>query len=244
MTSKSLVNCFVWNHQYFAKFAIKQTFCGGGGGDGGNCNRFTCTCMYIAPSSACSLPTHNMPFKVILRRFDVVYDVKRENTALSNIEWWKFISNPPISYYNGFKCFLSELRSSKVRDLFGETPGTYNIYIYHPTIMLTERKRKLFFRVWCLHGMISHQKTITEMECLGKNNWVTHNGNLLKTNYHFKGMTCTRNTVQWILKKRGHSTLICKAKFIVHFYAFAEASYVWFEMKCDEILSVFNRHWQ
>ena len=131
------------------------------------------------------------PFKVILKEVWCCLWCQEGEYCTFQYRMMKIHSNPPISYYNGFKCFLSELRSSKVRDLFGETPGTYNIYIYHPTIMLTERKRKLFFRVWCLHGMISHQKAITEMElgCLGKNNWVTHNGNLLKSNYHFKGTT-------------------------------------------------------
>ena len=61
--SKTLVNCFVWNHQYFEKLAPKKSPW-----------EFYHRFMYIAPSSDHSLLTLNLPFKVILRRFEVVLD--------------------------------------------------------------------------------------------------------------------------------------------------------------------------
>ena len=65
MNSKSLVNCFVWNHQYFEKFAHTRQILRGGA--------FYHRFMFIAPSSDHSLLTLNLPFKVILRRFEVVF---------------------------------------------------------------------------------------------------------------------------------------------------------------------------
>ena len=91
MNSNSFVNCFVWNHQYFEKFA--HIFLGGGGRQ-----KFYHRFMYIASPSHYSWLTLNMPFRVILRRFEVVFWC---------IEWecWlfkrllKIYSNPPILYY-------------------------------------------------------------------------------------------------------------------------------------------------
>ena len=40
----------------------------------------------------------NLPFKVILKRFEVVSDVWSENAALFK-RWMKSHSNPPILYY-------------------------------------------------------------------------------------------------------------------------------------------------
>ena len=52
--------------------------------------------MYIAPSSDHSMINLNLPFKVILRRFEVVSDVWSENAALFK-RWMKSHSNPPIT---------------------------------------------------------------------------------------------------------------------------------------------------
>ena len=59
MNSKSLVNCFVWNH-----------------------NKFHHRFMYIAPSSDHSLLTPNLPFKVVLRDLRLFSDVWSENATL------------------------------------------------------------------------------------------------------------------------------------------------------------------
>ena len=45
-------------------------------------NHFYHRFMYIAPSSGEPLPNLNLPFKWILRRFEVVSDVWSENAAL------------------------------------------------------------------------------------------------------------------------------------------------------------------
>ena len=68
MTFKSLVNCFVWNQQYFEKFAITKKE-----GGGGILQKLYHIFMYIAPFSDHSLLTPNMPFKVILRKYEVVF---------------------------------------------------------------------------------------------------------------------------------------------------------------------------
>ena len=68
MNSKILVNCFISNYQCFEKCALKNIKkWGGGGGSQEFYHRF----MYKALSSDSSLLTLNLPFKVILRRFDV-----------------------------------------------------------------------------------------------------------------------------------------------------------------------------
>ena len=54
--------------KYFEKFA-KSIW---GGGEGGGRQVYHIL-MHIASSSDCSLPTLNLPFKVILRRFEVVF---------------------------------------------------------------------------------------------------------------------------------------------------------------------------
>ena len=54
--------------------------------------------MYIAPSSGHTSLNFIMPFKLILRRFDVVWS---ENAALSE-RLMEIHSNPPILYY-GYK---------------------------------------------------------------------------------------------------------------------------------------------
>ena len=66
MNSKSLVNCFVWNCQYFEKFAENKCFRDAP-------QEFYHRFMYIAPSSDHSLLIPNLPFKVILRKFEVVF---------------------------------------------------------------------------------------------------------------------------------------------------------------------------
>ena len=65
MNSKSLVNGFVLNHQYFEKFAKNNNFRG--------TQEFSNRIICIALSSDCSLLTLNLPFKVILSRFEVVF---------------------------------------------------------------------------------------------------------------------------------------------------------------------------
>ena len=66
MNSKSLVNCFVRNHQ-FEKCARKEQIISGCPQE---CyHRF----MYIAPSIGRSLLNINVPFKLILRMFEVVF---------------------------------------------------------------------------------------------------------------------------------------------------------------------------
>ena len=67
MISKIIVNYFVWNHWYFEKFDQKW------GGGGGGWREIYYKFMYIAPSSDWSLLTLDLPFKVILRRFKVVF---------------------------------------------------------------------------------------------------------------------------------------------------------------------------
>ena len=57
--------------------------------------------MYITPSSGHELMNLDLPFKLILRRFEVVSDIWSENAALSE-RLIEIHSNPPILYY-GFK---------------------------------------------------------------------------------------------------------------------------------------------
>ena len=54
--------------------------------------------MYIAPSSGHISLNFNMPFKLILRRFKVVFYVWSENAALFE-RLMETHSNPPILYY-------------------------------------------------------------------------------------------------------------------------------------------------
>ena len=51
--------------------------------------------MYVAPSSDCSLLILDLPFKVILRRVRLFFDIWSENAALSK-RLMKIHSNPPI----------------------------------------------------------------------------------------------------------------------------------------------------
>ena len=53
--------------------------------------------MYIAPSSRHISLNFNMPFKLILRSFEVVSDVWSENAALFE-RLMEIQSNPPILY--------------------------------------------------------------------------------------------------------------------------------------------------
>ena len=66
MSSKGLVNRFVRNHQYFGKIALKLKFLG-------YPKKFYHRFMYIAPSSGHALENINLPFKLILLRFEVVF---------------------------------------------------------------------------------------------------------------------------------------------------------------------------
>ena len=93
MNSKGLVNYFVWNHQYLRNllflilfiylfiiiiiffFFFFFFFWGGF-----YC-RLMCIYIHVATSSDCSLLTFILPFKMILRRFEVFSDVWSENTA-------------------------------------------------------------------------------------------------------------------------------------------------------------------
>ena len=54
--------------------------------------------MYIAPSSGHILLNLNLPFKLILKRFEVVSDVWSENVALFE-RLMEIHSNPPILHY-------------------------------------------------------------------------------------------------------------------------------------------------
>ena len=66
MSSQSPVNLFVRNHQYFVENCIKLTLSG--------CPReFSHRDMYIAPSSGHTSFNFDMPFKLILRRCEVVF---------------------------------------------------------------------------------------------------------------------------------------------------------------------------
>ena len=47
--------------------------------------------MYIAPSSGGPLPNFNLPFKWILRRFEVVFRCLECECCTFRINWWKFI---------------------------------------------------------------------------------------------------------------------------------------------------------
>ena len=72
MNSKSIASCFVWNHQHFEKLAKLNIFRDAWEND----HSF----MYKAPSSDHSLLTLILPFKVLLRKFEVVWK-----------DWSKFI---------------------------------------------------------------------------------------------------------------------------------------------------------
>ena len=65
-SSQSPVNLFVRNHQFSEENCIKLTLSG--------CPReFSHRDMYIAPSSGHTSFNFNMPFKLILRRCEVVF---------------------------------------------------------------------------------------------------------------------------------------------------------------------------
>ena len=88
MNYKSLVNCFIWNHQYFEKFA---TIFFGGMPPRIISSRFMY--IHVAPSSDCSLLTLNLPFlKVILIRCEVTFWCLELVWMLHFSKgWWNFI---------------------------------------------------------------------------------------------------------------------------------------------------------
>ena len=69
------MNCFVWNHKYFEEsiYVEEEEKNQAGGGGAEYLTIPIGLCMYIAPSGDHSLPTLNVPFKVILWRFEVVF---------------------------------------------------------------------------------------------------------------------------------------------------------------------------
>ena len=87
MSSKSLVNCFVGNHQNFEKLHKTNIF--------GMPKKSLHRVMYIAPSSGHILFNLNLLFKLVLRRFEVFSDVWSENAALFE-RLMEINSNPPI----------------------------------------------------------------------------------------------------------------------------------------------------
>ena len=62
--------------------------------------------MYIAPSSGHISLNFNMPFKLILRRFEVVFWISGVRMQHFLKDWWKFIQHPPILHY-GFHISIS-----------------------------------------------------------------------------------------------------------------------------------------
>ena len=91
MNSKSLVNCFVWSRLYFEK--KKRLECSW---------EFYHRFMFIAPSSDYQLLTLNQPFKVILRKFEVVFWCSRVRMMYFFKRLMNIHSNQPILYY-GFR---------------------------------------------------------------------------------------------------------------------------------------------
>ena len=82
MNSKSLVRCFAWNHQCLENF--EDFFLGG-------CtqefyHRFLCT----TPSCDHSWLTLKLPFKIILRKFEVVFLIMSGVRMYFSKDWWKF----------------------------------------------------------------------------------------------------------------------------------------------------------
>ena len=70
--------------------------------------------MYIATPSDHSLQTLVLPFKVILRKFELFFYVWSEKDAL--VKWlMKIHSNPPIRYY-GFKIWCEKLAIGRHSD--------------------------------------------------------------------------------------------------------------------------------
>ena len=142
MNSKSLVNCFVWNLFWVIckkKKKKKKTF--------SECpQKFCHRFMYIAPSSGCYLLNRNMPFKLILRRFEIVFwclewecctfqnidenSFKSINTILwlknsgtmkskSKDVWKPFFYDSPIAWY------LEELKEGIVLKMAIESNSTF-----------------------------------------------------------------------------------------------------------------------
>ena len=71
--------------------------------------------MYIAPSSGHEWLNCNLPFKLILRRFGVVFLGLSENAALFE-RLVKIHSNAPILYY-GFNFILQRKQKISLKDV-------------------------------------------------------------------------------------------------------------------------------
>ena len=71
--------------------------------------------MYIAPSSGHEWLNCSLPFKLILRRFEVVFLGLSENAALFE-RLVKIHSNPPILYY-GFNLILQRKKKISLKDV-------------------------------------------------------------------------------------------------------------------------------
>ena len=89
--------------------------------------------MFIAPSSGHMSLNSNMPFKLILRRFEVVSDVWSENAALFE-RLMEIHSNPPILYYGFLKQtkktkenlgFISNAKSHLQKNFHGDLEGLH-----------------------------------------------------------------------------------------------------------------------
>ena len=110
------MNCFVWNHLFFCCWKLqKLTFTG--------CPRnFYHRFTYIAPSSGHSLLNLNMPFTLILRRFDVVSYVwsRAANLSLSK----KIIIELKKTNFEVKKVFLRAERASWARSAKSFRPGS------------------------------------------------------------------------------------------------------------------------
>ena len=99
MNSKSLVNIFFWNHQYFKKFEEKKSGCP---------REFYPGFMYRAPSSDHSLITLNLPLKAILRSFEIVFwCVEWECCAFQKIDEQSFISTNTMALWKIINFFSS-----------------------------------------------------------------------------------------------------------------------------------------
>ena len=97
---------FVWKHQYFEKNCIKLTFSG--------CPINFTKVMYIAPSSGDILLNLNLLFKVMLRRFVVVFwCLEWEIWECCNFERLMEIHSNPLILYSqtGFKIISFSLKA-------------------------------------------------------------------------------------------------------------------------------------
>ena len=129
MSSKSLVNCFVWKPSILLEHCIKLTFSG--------CpQKFYHGFMYIVPSSGHALLNLNLPFFNWFLGLRLFSDVWSENDELFE-RLIEIYSNPPIQYYTILQTF--RLTSAYQKKIFVTHVKNKNGTAEHNQISFTNK---------------------------------------------------------------------------------------------------------